>query len=384
MKYLYRVLIIFWIGLISFSLKGQDLENLDDFSKRKFLELKGSFSISSNYYISSREYNQQNPFRYVLSGNPVLSIYGFDLPLSFTFANADFSVSGPGNFQRIGMSPYYKWIKIHAGYRNISFSPYTLNNHNFLGGGVELNPGKWRIGFMYGRFASANAEDTTASQALPPSYKRTGYSFKIGYGTPDNYVDISVLDAKDDPASIPDPVKSNITPAKNMAIGISTRQTIADRFIFELHLGASGYTEDITVAEVEASERDIPGFVSNIYQPYASTRLNYAGHTSLTYRQQAFSLKAEYMRIDPEYETMGSYYFNNDLERYTIAPAFSLWRGKVNVSGSFGLQRDNLLDNKAATTKRTIGSANLQLAPYSQCTIWQLRNGTGIRVNELK
>ncbi|MEL7002204.1 MAG: hypothetical protein AAFN93_05645, partial [Bacteroidota bacterium] len=192
---------------------AQNLENINEFTKQKFIDFRGSFSITSNYYFSSRDFNQQNPFRYVMSGNPILSVYGFDIPLSFTFANANFSVTGPTNFQRIGISPYYKWLKLHAGYRNISFSPYTLNNHVFFGGGVELTPGKWRIGVMYGRFNEAIEEDTTSTQALPPTYKRSGYAVKVGYGTDDNFVELSVLNAKDNPNSIRQPTQSEITPA---------------------------------------------------------------------------------------------------------------------------------------------------------------------------
>jgi len=369
MKHINHITLIGMICLLPLVGLAQNLENIDEMSQRKFLELKGSFSIATNYYFSSRSYNQQNPFRYVLSGNPVLSVYGFDLPLSFTFANADFSVTGPSNFQRIGMSPYYKWIQIHAGYRNLSFSPYTLNNHVFLGGGVELTPGKWRIGVMYGRFNDAIEEDTTANQALPPTYRRTGYAVKVGYGTNDNYVEVSMLKAKDDPNSIAVPVNSDITPGENLAIGISTRQTIMKKLIWEFYGGTSAYTEDVTAGELESSEVDLPDWASNLFTPRVSTRINFAGHTSLTWKGKNYAIKGEYMRVDPEYETMGSYYFNNDLERYTLTPSVTLLQGKLNISGSLGLQHDNLLNNKAATTNRTIGSANLQVAPMPKLTI---------------
>lgn len=368
MKYFYLTLIVFSLIQVN-GIQAQNLENINEVAKRKFLDIKGSLSLTSNYFISSREFNQQNPFRYVISGNPVLSIYGFDLPLSFTFANSEFSATGPSNFQRVGASPYYKWIKIHAGYRNIAFNPYTLNNHNFLGAGVELNPGNLRVGFVYGRFVNAIAEDTTSSQVLPPSYRRMGYSFKIGYGSENNFFDISVLKAKDDPTSIPDPVQSEITPAENLAIGISTRLTFFKSIIWEFDGGVSAYTEDLLAGSIESIDQQIPPFVYDFFQPLASTRVNFAGNTSLTLQLTGFSLSAEYMRVDPEYETMGSYFFNNDLERYTIAPTIRLWKGKVNLSGSVGLQRDNLLNNKAATTERTIGSANLQLTPFPRFSL---------------
>lgn len=357
------------IGLMSLTVKSQNLERIDEFTKKQFIDFRGSFSISSNFYFSSREFNQQNPFRYVISGNPVLSIYGFDIPLSFTFANANFSVTGPSNFQRVGISPYYKWLKVHAGYRNLSFSPYTLNNHVFFGGGVELTPGKWRIGVMYGRFNDAIEEDTIANQTLPPTYRRTGYAVKVGYGTNDNYLEVSVLKAKDDRNSIRRPVQSTITPAENMAIGITTRQTFFKKLVWEFYGGVSAFTEDISTEPLEADQTNVPKSLERLFDPRISSRINFAGHTSLGYKGKNYSVKAEYMRIDPEYETMGSYYFNNDLERYTLAPTLTLLRGKINVGGSVGIQRDNLLNNKAATTKRTIGSANLQVAPFAKFSV---------------
>ncbi|MEM9857957.1 MAG: hypothetical protein AAF843_11395 [Bacteroidota bacterium] len=365
-----RSFILFFITFIlaGTSIQAQNLENIDQFTRQKLFDIRGSFSISTNYYFSSRDFNQQNPFRYVLSGNPILSIYGFDLPLSFTFANANFSATGPTNFQRMGLSPYYKWIKLHAGYRNLSFSPYTLNNHVFLGGGVELTPGKWRISAMYGRFNEAIEEDSTR-QTLPPSYRRTGYAIKVGYGTNESFVEMSVLKAKDDARSIAEPVNADISPSENLAIGLSTRQTFFKKLVWEFHAGASAYTEDISAGEIESEEVDIPDFFTNLFEPRVSSRVNFAGHTSLTYRARKYSIKAEYMRVDPEYETMGSYFFNNDLERYTLTPSFSLLQGKINVNASLGLQRDNLLNNKAATTNRTIGSANLQIAPTPQLSI---------------
>ncbi|MEM7109226.1 MAG: hypothetical protein AAF519_13450 [Bacteroidota bacterium] len=363
-----KVLLYLPLILMANLLGAQNLENLDQLGRQKFFDLRGSISISTNYYFSSRDFNQQNPFRYVLSGNPILSIYGFDVPLSFTFANANFSATGPTNFQRIGISPYYKWIRLHAGYRNLSFSPYTLNNHVFFGGGVELTPGKWRIGVMYGRFNEAIREDTT-QQSLPPSYRRTGYAFKLGYGTNDNLVEISILKAKDDPGSIPAPLNADITPGENLAVGFTTRQAFLGKFVWEFQGGVSAFTEDITASTLESSEVDVPRVLTDIFEPRVSSRVNFAGHTSITYRERNYSIKAEYMRIDPEYETMGSYYFDNDLERYTLTPSAALLKGKLNVNASIGLQRDNLLNNKSATTNRTIGSANVQIVPGPQFSV---------------
>jgi hypothetical protein len=342
-------------------IQAQNLEELGDFDERKFLDIKGSLTLGSNLYFTTSEQQRQNPFGYIVSGAPVLAVYGIPIPLSFTFANADFAFQGPSfeQFRRVGMSPYYKWVKVHAGYRNISFSPYTLNGHNFLGGGFEITPGKWRVGFVYGRFQSAVEEDTTAVSRLPAQYKRTGYAFKVGYGDQQNFVELSVLKAKDDPNSIATPVQSDITPAENLAIGLSTRVSLVKNLTWDVHLGASAYTEDLFAPELATEDR-VPSMLTSLFQPYASTRMNYAGHTSLRYSGSFYSIGVEYRRVDPEYQTMGSYFFNNDLERYSIQPSLNLFQSRLNLSGSIGIQRDNLLDDKASTTRRTIGSANVQ------------------------
>ncbi len=87
--------------------------------------------------------NQASPFG--LSGAVTVALPGgISLPFSAVLGNQGSSFRQP--FNQFGVSPTYKWATVHAGYRNVSFSPFTLAGHTFLGGGVELNPGKFRLG----------------------------------------------------------------------------------------------------------------------------------------------------------------------------------------------------------------------------------------------
>jgi len=54
--------------------------------------------------------------------------------------------------------------------------------------------------------------------------------------------------------------------------------------------------------------------------PSFSTRLNFAGKATAGYNSQKFGLNFIYEHIDPEYATMGAYFFNNDIENYTVSP----------------------------------------------------------------
>ena len=58
---------------------------------------------------------------------------------------------------------------------------------------------------------------------------------------------------------------------------------------------------------------------------------------------------------------MGVYYFQTDLEQYTIAPTFNLFKFKLMINSSIGYQRDNLYNRKLSTSARKIGSLNINL-----------------------
>jgi hypothetical protein len=70
-----------------------------------------------------------------------------------------------------------------------------------------------------------------------------------------------------------------------------------------------------------------------------------------------------YERIAPEYQTLGAYYFNNDMRNITIVPSVRLLKGRMNIAGNVGFQQNNLDDTRTSTTKRFVGSTNVTYAP---------------------
>ncbi|MBK8343288.1 MAG: hypothetical protein IPL12_08230 [Bacteroidetes bacterium] len=158
-------------------------------------------------------------------------------------------------FNQFGASPQYKWITVHAGYRNITFSPYTLAGHSFLGGGVELNPGKFRFGAIYGRFIKAVRADSVLILPGESAYDRYAFSVKMGVGKPTNYFDLIYLRGWDDPNAIINPEDtSSARPATNNVIGFTLYQKLWKNFLFKMNTAASVYTNDIYAAGAEAND----------------------------------------------------------------------------------------------------------------------------------
>lgn len=352
----YSLLIMACLVGVYASVSAQDLENI---AKEKAVTISGGASARMMFYSASGIPQRRKPFSYVLTGSPVVSLYGITIPLYFVYSEQERSFRQP--FNQFGMSPRYKWVTVHGGYRNINYSPYTLAGHTMLGGGVDLTPGIFRFGFMYGRLNRATAVDTTAGSFEAYQYNRRGYAAKIGVGKGSNFLDLSMINAKDDSTSVGD-VGTNVqrvSPAENVVFGLSGAYTFHNVFV-EGDAGLSLYTNNIGSSIAFDS---IPDILKNTLGKFininGSTEFYSAYSFAVGYRVKDLSLKVQYKRIDPDFKSMGSYFFNNDLENITISPSFSLFNKKIHIAGSLGLQHDNLQNQKESTSRRVIGSGNV-------------------------
>lgn len=336
--------------------KAQDVEQL---IKQKPFAINGTLGLGFGTYNSSGIPARQRAFTYLFNGAPTISLYGISFPFSVVVSDQQRGFTQP--FNQYGISPTYKWITLHAGWQSLQWSQYTLAGYNFLGGGVELNPGKLRFGFIYGRFNKAIEEDplliTSFSQT--PAYRRTGFSTKLGWGTERNHVDITMLKAKDQVGSLKNtPSSFNLTPSENLVLGISSKFSFLKHFVFDVDASGSLYTRNLLADTVKNLKLEKVDFIKDLITLNASTQLLTAGHTSLGYQGKNYNVLVKYKRIDPDFKSMGAYYFENDVQNYTIEGGVKLLKGLMQVNGTFGLQNDNLLNDKAYQSNRKIGSIN--------------------------
>ncbi len=307
---------------------------------------------------------RRTPFYWTISGTPVLSLYGVELPFMVMLSDQQRSFQQP--FNQFGLSPRYKWAKLHLGYRDVYFSRFTLAGRRALMAGVELNPGKLRFGFVYGRFAKAVQEDTLAVydprayiSAVPvPSYARRGYAAKIGVGKENRYIDLIFLRAKDDPTSIPDPKRTTLAPAENMVLGLASKLDLTKQLTWELDVAGSAYTRDVRTPIMDEPPQ-VARLLDMIYTPRSSTAWLKAVETSLGLKRRRARYKLTYRQVDPGFESMGAYYFQNDVRQLTATAATTLAKNKVNLNLTGGWQRDNLRSQRTSTSQRLIGNLSV-------------------------
>lgn len=342
-------------ALLPFGAGAQDLSNI---AGQKPFAVSGSIDLRAIGYSANGIDARRSPFSYLISGAPVFSIYGLTIPVSFTFTEQDRSFSQP--FNQFGLSPTYKWITLHGGYRNVSFSPYTLAGHTLLGGGFELKPKNLRVGFMTGRLNRATTIDTTTGAVNPYSFSRYGTAVKLGYGNSKGHFDLSFLQAKDTPKGY----KGNLDSARtamagNTVLGADFKLQLPGNFSVFGDAGLSIYTHDSGMEiEADSTQSGLQKLLrwGNFN---ASTEYYLAYSGGVGYSTQLFGLSLAYKHVDPNFRSMGAYFFQNDLQNITINPRVTLLKGNFLLSGSVGIQQDNRKNLKMSTTKRLISMASL-------------------------
>jgi hypothetical protein len=349
--------------LLTVVLQAQQLESL---GIKKGVKVNGGISFANNFYTASGISNRLNPYSYVLSGNLNINAFGVAVPLSFAYSNQNFSYRQPFNI--IGASPSYKKFKAHIGYRNLTFSPYTLNGHNFLGGGFEYNGDKFGVVIMSGRLLKGVQYDSNNVNVLP-AYKRMGAGIKLSYRNKGDEISLSNFYAKDIINSIDSvPPRLGLQAQENVVWGISFKKSVGKKFALTGDLARSEWTKDITAQQLP--EQSNSPFAALFYIKGNQSTVTYnAMKFNGTYTFKLFSLGAGYERIDPEYRTLGAYYFNNDLENVTVNAATALLKDKIKLSGNIGLQHDDLNKTKSSSMKRTVGSVSLGMNPTKRLNI---------------
>jgi hypothetical protein len=341
-------------------------QNVEEFGVKKGVKVNGSVNINSIGYYAHGLEQRRDPFNWFLTGNLNLNLFGYDAPFTFSYSNANKSFAQP--FNQFSFQPQYKWIKTYIGYNSMTFSNYTLAGHVFLGGGVELSPGKWRIAAMAGRLRKAVPFDINDSlQMYNASYKRMGYGLKVGYEHEGDLISANIFTARDEQGSIPFVLpESDLTPMQNVAMSLNIRKKFLKRFYVEAEYAVSALSKDIRANDTESDTvamKPTHNILKGLLPENSTSRYYDALNASLGYQGNWYGLAIRYERIAPEYQTLGAYFFNNDMRNITIAPSVRLFKNTLNLNANVGIQQNNLDDERASTTERTVGSLAANYLP---------------------
>ena len=356
-KYFFNIL--FFHSLLFFPVLAQNIEQV---VKAKPITVTGGINMSGTGYSQFGGNSRRDPFSYQLGANMNFSLFGIvNAPFSATLTSENKTFNRP-SYRQIGFSPSYKWITVHAGWRNMDFSQYTLSGTTFCGIGVELQPETFplRGKMVYGRFAKKTVQgDTISSYISEPIYNRWGYGVMLSAGPLKNSVDLMIFRAEDKHENnIVFADSFPITPQENLTMGISTRQQLGKHFNLALQYAISAYTDDIRADEKQFSSYFYLNSLKPLYTPRLSSRHTSMYDVQLNFQTDIYTVGLRYNRIDPGYQSMGTLFLNNDTEDIQINASTSFLKRKINLSGSLGVQHDNLDSKQSSENRRITGSLN--------------------------
>lgn len=336
---------------------GQSL----DFSNIKSApKLKVSGGLNFNSLYNSYLPVPSQKFSYFVNGSVTFDILGlFSVPLNLNYSNRKFNYSQPFSFNQFSLTPRYKWAAAYLGTSSLTFSPYTLNGHQFRGVGFELSPNKWKISTMAGQLIRSTNDST---------YNRMGYGLKVLYNPGNFRVGGSVLHAADNPSSISSErlAMNRIRPQKNIVVGFEAGLSLAKIGQLEVEFSNSFISENSSLLS-DSVRTGFSGLFFKTMSPISSKRA-FKTKFSKPFFSGKTILGVAYERVDPGYQTFGGYFFTNDFENYTLNLVQRLFDNKVVFSGNIGRQRD-LLETKTNGQTRLVASTNLMYAPTEKLNL---------------
>lgn len=342
--------------------RAQNIEAIKDATP---VQVTGGLRVGTQFYNVSGIPQRASPFQFTASGRLNVAVFEeFDIPISFAIGRQRPNLRFPV-YRQFGLSPRYKWLTVHAGHRNMKFSRFTLNNHTFLGGGFELDPGKLRVAGMYGRLRQGTREveediDLFFNKPLYNRYARAG---RVGWGSASSHLDLIYFRAEDRDPNIALPDSSLLPrPAENLVLGLEWKQRIGEHFDLRFEGAASGYSRNRNSAEVPQNGYVGAQLLNSLFTSRFATQTGMAMNGGANYQVNGFNVGVEYERIDPGFESMGTYFLNGDWENIRGNLGFGLFKNRLRLQGSLGSQRNNLYGQRAETNRRAIGSVNANLS----------------------
>lgn len=350
--------LVIYFSLISKAI-SQDVSELKN---AKPIKVNGNLYSSFSYVASDNTTLQ--PFSYNAGININFNLYNsLNIPLNFAYSNfgANFNTI---NFTRFGISPSYKSLKVHAGYRSYVLSPYLMSGLTILGGGIELSPKKFQFLAFYGK---VNDPYTIGNDILILKnsdldfFNRKAYGFKIGFGKNTNRIGIAAFHAKDDllTGSVDTLSRYNIRGKENFGLGLDLNQNFLKVISVNANAAISILTNDINGNAIEDSNAvkwiNRTSFITTIN---SSTRYGLAYDGKISFKINSFIVGLKYQHIDPFYSSLGINYLQTNFDNYLIDITGSLLKSKLNLASNFGVQFVNKSGFTGLPQKRIVANIN--------------------------
>ncbi|MCC5941185.1 MAG: hypothetical protein JJU37_06535 [Balneolaceae bacterium] len=351
-------MIFLLVKIIPCSLFAQSGSFWDDTDLQPFAT-SGTISFDANAYTADGIENRRSPTVLRTDVGVNVNTFGFRSGFNINYSTDDTGLRQ--NMNTISYSASWRWLNIQAGDINTRFSEYSLNGASLRGGYIRAEPGNFLIELIAGR-AQRAVRPSMDQGFREPSFERWSGGAKLGIGRETgSYFHLSTYYSIDERASLSGE-EVEIKAQENISITPDFKVDFFDgRFSVESEITVSAFTRDLGSSPIDLNEIAYPTFLSNIYLPRNTTRVNYAGQAFANFVSNPFDLTFGYERIQPGFISHGRSRARDDHERISLSPSFRMLNNRVNIQSNVVLGRDNLLGSRLQTQSETSINTNLQI-----------------------
>ena len=309
---------------------AQDLEEVYNRTRRRFTDqpvtLTGGINLTGTAAFYSGPQPRYDRYGFQAGANLNFDILGVNAPFSLYYSDKNTLYRLP-SYQFAGISPSYRWARVHLGDRNLNFSPYTFSDQTFRGAGVELTPGSWTVKAMGGRLRYQSLFDVGARSGLEESYRRTGYAGEVGYRGSGWDLRGIVFGARDDIPEVALDTSIGVAPAQNVVASLIGGVQLPLKLRLEAEYARSFLTVDRLAPKLPDSLQATRGLVEQRSGTSAADVIR-VGLTHSIWR-------IGYLRVAPGYKSLGTLFVQDDRDNLTAGFSYA-FRRKREADGPGG------------------------------------------------
>ncbi len=327
----------------------------DVFSQGKFFggetnirpfTLHGSAHISGQLYNANGIANRRAPALGEGGLNLNFSVFGIKSGFNILYSSDNSRLRQSMN--KFSFNGKWKFIDLSVGTVSPSLSKFSLSGATITGGDIIINPGIFYLEVAGGRSKRAVEPDTSLG-FRNAAYAQQMYAAKIGLGSRGgSHFFLSALYAKDDTTSLK--FSGSVKPRANLSLTPDFEvKLFGNRVNLKGQITVSAFTDDLKSKKLDVSNAGIPSFLTSIYTPQVSSRVNYAGEFAAGLNLQDMNLLLGYTRIQPGFHSLGVSQLRDDQQKYKAKTQFRILNNRLTVGGNYSHSEDNLLGDRVAT-----------------------------------
>jgi hypothetical protein len=361
-------------------LRGQSFSVPDSLpsSFADWIKVSGSASAFGELYFAPGAAQQRRPLgtaRLVL--RPTFTVLNqCTLPFEIFLSTESSQFRQPFSFNAFSLAPQFgKNVKLYAGLHTLSLSPLSMGDVRVNGGGFDVIVGNVRFVGTGGE--SRQAVVSNSANFIAGEFSQTLLAGRVEYRSDSGTViGLNAVRARDNPLSLEN--TENVQARDNTVLTLDWDAKLFSAWSVQGEIGVSrnggGW---FAPAGAGCGFGEPAGSVSA-----DNLRLDVAGRLAVAFDNPdspvSVQLRSQY--IGPGYVTLGFPQLINDRFEVDIAPRARLFDNKLTLSGSLGVQLNNLASDQETQTRRIISSANVSTQPVEWFGLDVIYQNYGIRV----